>query len=77
MGKANTEVSYPGTTGGDVCLSKRHIKLHHSLALWELTPKEFIIRVKEEHVVCFVLSCFYTVPSIIMLHMREDDTLKD
>lgn len=52
MGKANTEVSYPGTTGGDVCLSKRHIKLHHSLALWELTPKEFIIRVKEEHVVC-------------------------
>lgn len=24
MGKANTEVSYPGTTGGDVCLSKRH-----------------------------------------------------
>ena len=54
MGQTTAEVSYPGTQKVTISLSKSHVwtELHHSWAVWNLTPKECSIRVKQGHGVC-------------------------
>lgn len=54
MGQTTGEVSYPGTQKVTIGLSKSHVwtELHHSWAVWNLTPKEGSIRVKQGHGVC-------------------------